>query len=112
MTAFEILLNKFYETIEKNEPIQSEKSHPGLSFELNKIVKDFVNTTFTNGHNLSHQNVINRLMDESAVLLRNANYEEWARVKTIFQQNDLHVIRRDRNYHDVENLKLRLERMF
>jgi len=51
-------------------------------------------------------------MEESAVIFKNSNYEDWARVKYVFQQNDLHVIRRDRNYHEVENLKVRLEQMF
>lgn len=112
MTAFEILLNKYYETIENNEPKSKNKSKPGLTFELNKIIKDFVNTSFNNGHNLSYKKLIDKMMEESAVLFKNSNYEDWARVKYVFQQNDLHYIRRDRNFREVENLKVKLEQMF
>jgi len=111
MTAFELLLNRYYEIIEENEPTKRDESHPGLTFELNKMVRDFVKISFNSGHDLSQKSLIDRLFEESAILFQNANYDEWARVKTVFQQNGLHLIRRDRKMKDMEKLKVRLERM-
>ncbi len=108
MTAFEILLHKFYETIESIEPKGMIKYNSGTT-ELNRVLKDLVNTTFRNGHDLSYKKSISELMEKGASLLQSANYEDWARVKTVFQQNDLHYIRKDRDIHDVQNLKVRLE---
>jgi hypothetical protein len=112
MTAFEILLNAFYDTIEKNEP-SSTNSHRGNSAgELNEVIRNFINTSFFNGSNLSYKGMLDELIVKGAGLLRNADHEEWARVKFVFLQNDLHTIRKDRNLDDVKQLKLHLEQMF
>jgi hypothetical protein len=112
MTAFEVLLNSFYETIENNEPKSQGISNQSLSHELNRVIKDFVQTSFTFGHNLSYKNTIMELIEKGASLLKNSNHEEWERVRYVFQANDLHILRRDRNVHDVQNLKIRLEQNF
>jgi hypothetical protein len=39
MTAFEILLNEFYNTIIKNKPEQKNQSTPNYSIELKKVIK-------------------------------------------------------------------------
>ena len=110
MTAFEILLHKFYVTIENNEPKVKIIKNSRAAGELKSVLRDLVNITFKNGHNLSYKKTINELMDKGALLLQSASHEDWARVRTVFQQNDLHYIRKDRNMNDVQNLKLRLER--
>jgi hypothetical protein len=112
MTAFEVLLNTFFETIEKNEPHTQGKSNQSLTHELNRVMKDFVHTSFTFGHNLSYKSIISELIETGAKLLKNSNHEEWERVRYIFIENDLHILRRDRNSHDVQNLKMRLEQNF
>ncbi len=109
MTAFEILLHKFYETIEHIEPKGMINYNSGVTSELNRVLKDLVNTSFKNGHDLSYKKSITELMEKGASLLQSANYEDWARVKTVFQQNDLHYIRKDRDINEVQNLKFRLE---
>lgn len=53
MTAFEILLNTFYDTIEKNEPADSNLKSKNSSGELNDVIRNFINTSFFNGSNLS-----------------------------------------------------------
>jgi len=111
MTAFEILLNEFYNTILKNKPEQKNQSSPNYSIELKKVIKDYVNMSFTNGHNLSYKQMISELMERGADLLKNSNYEDWAEVKYVFQQNELHYIKRGRNLEEVEKLKFRLEQM-
>jgi hypothetical protein len=112
MTAFEILLNAFYDTIEKNEPIDSNLKTKNSSAELNQVIRNFINTSFFNGSNLSYKGMLDELIVKGAGLLRNSDHEEWARVKFVFLQNDLHTIRKDRNADDVKQLKLRLEQMF
>jgi hypothetical protein len=112
MTAFEILLNTFYDTIEKNEPADSNFKTNNSSGELNEVIRKFINTSFFNGSNLSYKGMLDELILKGAGLLRNADHEEWARVKFVFLQNDLHTIRKDRNSEDVKQLKMRLEQMF
>ena len=111
MTAFEILLNTFYDTIEQNEPPVSETKNQKSRGELIEVIRNFINTSFFNGHNLSYKSMISELINKGASLLKNSNHEDWARIKYVFQVNDLHVIRKDRNTDDVEQLKLRLEQM-
>jgi hypothetical protein len=112
MTAFEILLNTFYDTIEKNEPPVCEVKSQRSGSELNEVIRNFINTSFFNGHNLSYKFMITELINKGANLLKNSDHEDWARVKYVFQQNDLHIIRKDRNMTDVKQLKMRLEQMF
>ncbi len=111
MTAFEILLNEFYNTILKNEPQQKNETGPKYSIELKKVVRDYINISFTNGHNLSYRNSIADLLNKGANLLRNSNYDDWVKVKYVFQQNELHFIKRDRKLSEVERLKARLDQM-
>jgi len=111
MTAFEILLNEFYNTILKNEPQQKNDSSPKYSIELKKVIRDYVNISFKNGHNLSYKNNIKELLNKGADLLKSANYEDWMKVKYVFQQNELHFIKRDRKLSEVERLKARLDQM-
>jgi hypothetical protein len=49
--------------------------------------------SFINGHNLSYKQMISELMERGADLLKNSNYEDWAEVKYVFQQNELHYIK-------------------
>lgn len=112
MTAFEILLNKFYETIEQNEP---QKTNPRRKFkkdELNQLIRKFIDTSFFHGHNLNYKKILSELLDQSAGILQKTDYEDWQKVKVAFIENDLHIIRRDREKTEVANLKMRLDRTF
>ena len=112
MTAFEILLNKFFETIERNEPNNHTLNHHNKTKELFQLIRHFIDTSFLHGDNLSYNNTISELMNKSADLLQKLPHEEWAKVKYVFMENDLHIIRRDRGKADVENLKMRLDQIF
>lgn len=112
MTAFEILLNKFYETIERNEPTVSKSSKKIKTNELNKLIRKFVDTSFFHGHNLKYKNVLSELLNQSAGILQNTNHEDWSKLKFTFIENDLHIIRRDREKTDIANLKMKLDRTF
>lgn len=109
MTAFEILLNKFYDSIENNEPTSAKHTDGQNSSELFSAIKQFIETSFFYGHNLSYRETISDHLKTSEDLLRNANHEHWAYVKYIFMENGLHTIRRDRARHDVQNLKMSLD---
>lgn len=112
MTAFEILLNRFYEIIEENEPDPNQKSRQKSSCELNILIREFVRTSYQNGQNLSYTNHLSMLIKQAGHMLKNSNYDEWLQVKYIFQQNDLHILKRDRNKEGVLLLKSTLERIF
>ena len=112
MTAFEILLNKFYETIEHNEPTDSMPSKNIKTKELNKLIKKFIDTSFFHGHNLKYKSVLSDLLNQSAGILQNTNHEDWSRLKFTFIENDLHIIRHDREKTDIANLKMKLDRAF
>ena len=112
MTAFEILLNKFYDTIEENEPEKSQKSVGHKSNELSGIIKKFIDTSFFHGHNLQYQNVLTEMLQQSATILQQTNHEDWSKVRYAFMENDLHIIKRDRERADIANLKMKLDRLF
>ena len=46
MTAFEILLNKFYDIIEKNEPSSDIQETNQNHSELNTVIKKFIDASF------------------------------------------------------------------
>lgn len=112
MTAFEILLNTFYDTIEESEPCTSNRKPATSTLQLNAAIRKFINAAFFNGSNLSYKGMLNKLIEETAMLLKNSDHEEWARVKYVFLQNELHIIRRDRNQNEVLNLKRQLDALF
>ena len=106
MTAFEILLNKFYDIIEKNEPSSVTQETNQNHSELNTVIKKFIDTSFFHGGNLSYKNAISDLLSTAESSLKKVSHEEWARIKFFFRENDLHIIRRDRAKHEVKNLRL------
>ena len=95
MTAFEILLNTFYDTIEENEPLTDNRKEPETSRDLFDVIRSFVNVSFDNGHNLSYKRLIDELTLKGANLMRSSTHEDWSRVKMVFLQNDLHILKRD-----------------
>lgn len=112
MTAFEILLNKFYETIEENEP---KNGHPGeqhSSADLFTLIHKFIDTSFIYGHNLKYKSIISDLLEKAANILQNTNHEDWVMVKYKFVENDLHIIRRDRGKAEIATLKMKLDQAF
>ena len=112
MTAFEILLNKFYDTIEQNEPEKSNTSINHKSNELSVVIKKFIDTSFFHGHNLEYKNVLTDMLQQSAGILQETNHEDWSRIRFAFVENDLHIIKRDREKADIANLKMKLDRIF
>jgi len=112
MTAFEILLNKLYDTIEENEPKSTPEVTQFNSKDLFPTIRSFVDISFSHGHKLSYRNILSELIENAANSLQNTTHEEWTKVKFTFIENDLHTIRRDRNQHDVHNLKSILDRTF
>lgn len=109
MTAFEILLNRFYDSIENNEPANVKHKDNQSSTELFSTIKQFIDTSFFHGHNLSYRNMISECLKKSEILLKQSNHEQWAYVQYIFVQNELNTIRRDRAGQDVQNLKMSLD---
>lgn len=109
MTAFEILLNKLYDSIENNEPSSIKQIQKKNSTELFSAVKEFVNLSFFHGRNLSDINMIIDSLNKVEFLLKRANHEQWEHIKFIFIENDLNSIRRDRKQKDVQFLKLTLD---
>ena len=109
MTAFEILLNRFYDSIENNEPLTIKHKDSQDSSELFSAIKQFIDTSFFHGHNLSYQDMISEYLKESEILLKQSSHEQWAYVKYIFVQNELNTIKRDRALQDVRKLKLSLD---
>lgn len=112
MTAFEIFLNKFYDTIEKNEPKTNSWLIHNKSSELTQLIRKFIDTSFSHGQYLSYNYKLSRLIENAGDLLQNTTHEEWLNVKYVFIENDLHIIRRDRNKVDVLNLKMKLDKIF
>ena len=112
MTAFEILLNNFYDSIERNEPKTNRIPGSQNSSELFEAIRQFIDTSFSHGQNLSYKKPLSELVEKAASLFQNANHETWSKVKYTFMENDLHIIRRDRNKSDIENLKIRLDHSF
>jgi len=112
MTAFEILLNNFYDIIEQNEPAESKSSTKNKIAELNQSIKKYIDTSFFHGHNLKYKKILSELRAQSAMILQHTNHEDWSKLKFTFIENDLHIIRRDRGKPDVESLKMKLDRNF
>ena len=112
MTAFEILLNKFYDTIEQNEPEKSHATNMHTAKELYSLTRKFIDTSFFHGHNLRYKNVLSNLLEQSAGIMRKSNHEEWSRIRFAFLENELHTIKRDRAKEDIANLKMKLDRVF
>jgi hypothetical protein len=110
MTAFEILLNKFYDNIENSEPESDTVSKN--SPELFEAVKQFIETSFYHGQNLAYAKKLSELTEKISNLFQNSDHEAWSRVKYTFVENDLHIIRRDRRKSDLEDLKSRLIHSF
>lgn len=106
MTAFEILLNRFYDSIENNEPTNKDNQN---SSELYSTIRQFIDTSFFHGHNLSYQDMISAYLKKSEILLKQSSHEQWAYVKYIFVQNELNIIKRDRVHQDVQSLKMSLD---
>lgn len=112
MTAFEILLNNFYDSIEKYEPSSVSQTSNQNHIELFTAIKKFIDTSFFHGSKLSYNNMISELFKKAESLLQNASHEEWSQLKFLFMENDLHIIRRDRADHEVQNLKMKLDSSF
>ena len=112
MTAFEVLLNNFYESIEKSEPSPNRQPSNQNNSELFTIIRQFINISFFHGNNLSYNTVISELIKSAETSLRNSSHEEWSQVKFFFMENDLHIIKRDRAYLEVQNLKMKLDSTF
>ena len=77
MTAFEILLNKFYDTIEQNEPDKSGSARENKSNELYNLIKKFIDISFFHGHNLKYKNILTDMLQQSACILQKTNHEEF-----------------------------------
>ena len=112
MTAIEILLNRLYDTIETNEPAIKEKNIKQNSSELCNAIKEFIDMSFSYGHNLSYKNKISALLNTAELSIKKAGHEEWSQIKFAFMENDLHFIRKDRGKTQVQSLKLRLDQIF
>ena len=112
MTAFEILLNSFYDTIEQNEPSSSKESKPSSSMELISLIRKYIDTSFFHGHNLRYRDKLVEIIEKSALILQQSNHEDWLKLKYAFEQNDLHFIRRDRGKAELAMLKMKLDRTF
>ncbi len=112
MTAFEILLNNFYDSIEKNEPTNNKLATPKNPNELYDAVRQFIEASFLHGQNLSYTQLFSELIDKTSGLFQSSSHESWEKVKYAFIENDLHIIRRDRNKTEIEELKTRLVHSF
>jgi hypothetical protein len=112
MTAFEILLNRFYDTIETSKPMASSSNYQVSSSNLSMLIRNYINTSFSYGSHLSYQPTLTSIANKAAIMLKDASVEEWERIHHAFTENDLHTIRRDRGKEDVIELKNRLEQTF
>jgi len=109
MTAFEILLNKLYDSIENNEPVDDVKNVEHNPSKLFNAIREFIDASFFYGNNLSYRSKISDLLLAAEKSIRNSGHADWAHLKFIFLENELHIIKRDRAYSEVENLKARLD---
>lgn len=109
MTAFEILLNKLYDSIENNEPVEGDKKVKQNPSNLFSTIREFIDASFFHGNNLSYKNKISDLLLAAEKSIKNSGHEEWTHLKFIFLENELHIIKRDRAYSDVEILKSKLD---
>lgn len=108
MTAFEIVMNCFYDSIETNEPKESDTTNGQNENELFDVVRQLIETAFAHGNNISYTTSIKKLIDKAALMFHNSGHEAWEKVRSAFIENDLNTIKRDRNRDDIENLKTRL----
>ena len=84
MTAFEILLNKLYDSIENNEPVEDERNVEHSPSKLFSAIREFIDVSFFYGNNLSYRNKISDLLVAAENSIRNSGHEEWAHLKFIF----------------------------
>ena len=112
MTAFEILLNTFYDSIQRNEPKKTESSGNQNSSELFTAVRLFIDTSFSHGQNLSYSKTLSELLEKTALLFQSSGHDAWAQVKYTFIENDLHIIKYDRSKPEIETLKIKLDNSF
>ena len=111
MTAFEILLNRLYDTIESSKPSEgSPNCRP--SSKLSQLIREYIDTSFNHGCYLSYQPTLTSIVEESAMFLKQLTFEEWEKIRSTFTENDLHIIRRDRGKQEVIELKNRLDQVF
>ncbi len=110
MTAFEIRMAHFYDIIEKSEP-KNDQHDRHSSSELSILVRHYVNTSYSHGHQLSYRSILSELIQKISNLLTGSSYSDWQKLKLTLVQHDLHVVRRDRSKEDVLQLKTRLTRL-
>jgi len=110
MTAFEIIMTHFYDVIEKSAPQKNQDQPNENSSELNKLVKQYIKTSYEHGHKLAYRNMLADLNQRISDLLTGSSYNEWERLRHALIGNELHVIRRDRSREAVAQLKTRLIR--
>ena len=111
MTAFEIHLNNFYDTLAKNEPKKVINQVEERTSSLSHLMRKYIDTSFAHGGNLNYKNELSELLAKSAIELQNSTPQEWNRLMYLFVKNDLHIIRRDRKKQEVANLKMVLDRV-
>ena len=109
MTAFEILLNKFYDCIVSNEPPAIKQNTNSDSSELFANIKQFIDMSFFHGHKLTQQEAISASLSKSGALLQQADHEDWSYVRYIFMENGLNTIDKDHNSRDIQHLKMNLD---
>ena len=109
MTTFEILLNNFYDSIEKNRPSKANNPSTSITDELSRLVKKYIDTSFSNGDDLDYSNKLSEIQEKSATLLKNSSFDHWSKIRYAFIENDLHIIRKDRNRSDAFSIKTNLE---
>ena len=112
MTAFEILLNRFYDTIENSRPNSVSTSYQNSTSELSDLIREYIDTSFNHGSYLSYQPTLTSMVNQTAKMLKETTVEEWEKIRYTFTKNDLHIIRRDRGKEDVIELKSRLDQVF
>lgn len=112
MTAFEIVMNYFFDSIERNEPKEGDTVSGQNANELFEVVRQIIETSFAHGHKISYTTSIKRLIDQAGLLFHHSGHEAWEKVRYAFIENDLNTIKRDRNRNEMENLKTRLIHSF
>lgn len=110
MTAFEIIMNHFFDVIEKSAPQKNQNNRTESASELTRLVRQYIKTSYEHGHQLAYRNMLIDLNNRISDLLTGSTYTEWERLRLALIGNDLHVIRRDRGKEDVAQLKSRLMR--
>jgi len=109
MTAFEIRMAHFYDIIMESEP-KNEQNDWSTSSELSLLVRHYINTSYSHGHQLSYRSFFSDLTQKISHMLTGSSYSDWEKLKLTLIQNDLHVVKRDRSKEEVMQLKARLTR--